>query len=69
MTLLETALTASLWAFGIGGWLAYLRERGRSRDYVTDLLQVVYDNGLGTGDLRRSLEWREVADRVERWND
>ena len=54
-----------LWA--IGGWLLYFRERERSRDYVADLVQVIYDHGLGREDLRRSLEWDEVADCVDRW--
>lgn len=54
-------------AFSFGGWLLYFRERDRSRDYVTDLMQVVHDNDLGKSDLRRSLKWSEVEQQVERW--
>lgn len=57
----------TLW--GIGGWLLYFYERQRSRDYVTDLVQVVYDHNLGRDDLRRSLEWNEVYNRVDRWEN
>jgi hypothetical protein len=58
---------AGITLWGIGGWLLYFYERQRSRDYVADLVQVVYDQGLDRDDLRRSLEWDEVADRVDRW--
>lgn len=57
----------AVWA--LGGWLLYFRERDRSRDYVADLLQVVYDHDLGRDDLRRSLNHGEVEQQVERWND
>lgn len=68
MTLAETVLAWGTFAVSVGGWVLYLRERSRSRDYVTDLLQVVYDHDLGREDLRRSLDWDEVEEWVERWN-
>lgn len=49
----ETAFLISTGAgvFGLVGWLLYFRERGRSRDYVTDLLQLVHDHNLGRDDV------------------
>jgi len=60
VSLAETAVAWATVAFSLGGWLLYFRERERSRDYVTDLLQVVYDHDLGRDDLRRSTNWSEV---------
>jgi hypothetical protein len=56
---------AAFVAFGLGGWLLYFRERDRSRDYATDLLQLIHDYDLGRDDLRRSLEHNEIKERVE----
>lgn len=64
--MVDPFLLVTLW--GIGGWLLYLRERGRSRDYATDLSQVIHDYDLGRKDLRRSLGWDEIEDRVEAEN-
>lgn len=69
MTLAETAVSVAFAAGALGGWLLYFGERARSRDYVTDLLQVVHDHDLGRDDLRRSLDWREVEAQVERWEN
>jgi len=60
----DPVLLVTLW--GIGGWLLYFRERDRSRDYATDLSQVIHDYDLGRNDLRRSLGWEEIEERVER---
>jgi len=54
---------AAVWI--LGGWLLYLRERSRSRDYVADLAQLIHDHDLGREDLRRSLGWDEVDDLVD----
>jgi hypothetical protein len=56
-------LLVTLW--GIGGWILYFRERGRSRDYAADLAQLIHDHDLARGDLRRSLGWDEIEDRVQ----
>lgn len=70
MTGLATALfEVAAAAFSLGGWLLYFRERGRSRDYATDLLSVVHDYDLGREDLRRSLGWSEVEEQVARWEN
>lgn len=61
---LYLALFGSL-LFGTSGWLLYFREKEKSRDYVTDLSQLIYDYNLGRDDLRRSLRWSEVEDRVD----
>ena len=50
---------------GVVGWLKYFVECERSRDYATDLLQVVHDYDLTAADLRRSLERDEIARRVD----
>lgn len=52
----------------IGGWYLYFNERDRSRDYVTDLLDVVYSEELDRDDLRRSLKHREVQKQLDRWD-
>lgn len=62
--MVDPVLLVTLW--GIGGWLLYFRERDRSRDYATDLSQVIHDYDLGRNDLRRSLGWEEIEERVER---
>ena len=64
-----TILWAATWLLCLLGWGFYLNERARSRDYVTDLLQVVYDNDLGRDDLRRSLGHDEVDKRLEWWEN
>lgn len=55
-------------AVAFGGWVAYYRERKRSRDYVADLLSVVYRFDLGPADLRRATGWSEVDDRLAAWS-
>ena len=63
---MTTELFAVLWGlFGAVGCLKYFVECERSRDYATDLLQVVHDYDLDAGDLRRSLEHDEIARRVD----
>jgi len=63
---MTTELAAVVWAvFGVVGWLKYFAECERSRDYGTDLLQVVHDYDLDAADLRRSLEHDEIARRVD----
>lgn len=52
--------------YAIVGWVLYFNERERSRDYVSDLMQLVYDHDLGRDDLRRSLGHDEVDDHLER---
>lgn len=64
----EIALFWSL-LFGLSGWGLYLREREKSRDYVTDLSQLIYDYDLGRDDLHRSLRWSEVEDSVDQEGD
>ncbi len=53
----------------VSGWVMYWRERHRSRDYVTDLMGIVYKHDLGREDLRRALGHDEVEERLEKWND
>jgi len=63
---MTTELFAVVWGlFGVVGWLKYFVECERSRDYATDLLQVVHDYDLTADDLRRSLEHDEIARRVD----
>jgi len=54
---------AGLSVFGIVGWLLYMKERKRSRDYATDLAQVLHDYPEATDSLRRSLQW----DEIQKW--
>jgi hypothetical protein len=61
----EWLLIAILSIIGICGWLLYYREYERSRDYATDLAQVIHDYPESTDSLRRSLKWDEISDRVE----
>jgi len=56
-------IVASVFAVLFG--LLYFRERGRSRDYATDLSQLINDYDLGRDDLRRSLKWDEIEQRVK----
>lgn len=58
-----------LWLFGLTGWLMWFRERGRSRDYATELSQLIHDYDLGVNDLRRSLKHREIRKRVGEQED
>jgi hypothetical protein len=51
--------------FGLFAWGLYFRERRRSRDYATDLAQVIHDYPESTDSLRRSLKWDEISDRVD----
>lgn len=62
-------ITAAFVLFAIVGWLLYFNEPDRSRDYVTDLMQLVYDSDLDRDDLRRSLDHDEIEDRLERRSD
>lgn len=55
--------------FGIAGWLLYFRADRYRRDVLTDLLGVVYDHDLDEGDLRRSLGYSDVDNRLQRWNN
>lgn len=66
MTVAESVVLWLVMAVLIVGWLQYFAERERSRDYATDLSQLIHDHDLGREDLHRSLEWGEIADRVER---
>ena len=50
--------------FAVSGWVLYFRERSRSRDYVTDLMQLVHDHDVGLDELRRSRDWKEVKRSV-----
>jgi len=59
----------ALTVFGVAGWLLYFRADQYRRDVLTDLLSVVYEYDLGRDDLRRSLGYSEVDDRLQRWND
>jgi hypothetical protein len=52
--------------FAVLGWFAYLIERQRSRDYATDLAQLVHDYDLNRDDLRRSLGHDEIEDQLDR---
>jgi hypothetical protein len=60
----EQILFFGIFAWGVLGWVMYFREHGRSRDYATDLAQVIYDHDLGREDLRRSLGYDEIEDRL-----
>ena len=62
----ESAVLWTSWGGMVLGWLLYLRERARSRDYATDLAQIIHDYDLGREDLRRALEWDEIGERVGR---
>lgn len=55
--------------FAIGGWLLYFNERERSRDYATDLAQLIHDYDLTDDDLRRSTEHGETRQYVSRRGD
>jgi len=57
-------LGVTLW--GIGGWLLYLRERDRTRDYATDLVQLIHDYDIQRDELRRSLGYDEIEEDLER---
>jgi len=59
-------LTLAFVVWAIAGWLLYFSERERSRDYATDLSQLIYDYDLGRDDLRRSLDHEEIEERLER---
>lgn len=65
MSLEESIAYGAALTFSFGGWILYFRERGRSRDYATDLSQLIHDHDLGRDDLRRSLEWSEIEQRVD----
>jgi hypothetical protein len=59
--------------FGFLGWvlfgfvyLLYGRERDKSRDYATDLAQLIHDHDLDSRDLRRSLRWKAIREEIER---
>jgi len=55
--------------FGFFGWCMYLRERNRSRDYATDISQVIHDFSESKDSLRRSLKWDEIQKRVKKSNE
>jgi len=56
----------STFTFALFGWGLYLRERRRSRDYATDLAQIIHDYPESTDSLRRSLEWDEISQQVRK---
>lgn len=51
--------------WGVVGWVLWFYERARSRDYATDLSQLIHDYDLGHDDLRRSLSHQEIEDRID----
>lgn len=67
MSLEEAIAWGVVYATCSGGWALYFRERRRSRDYATDLSQLIRDHDLDRADLRRSLKWSEIEESVERW--
>ena len=64
--MISEIMVALLVVWGIAGWLKAFREQRRSRDYATDLSQVIHDYELGRDDLRRSLRHDEIEKRVDR---
>lgn len=60
-------LAVSVWALYFS-W-RHWRELQRSRDYATELSQLIHDYDLTRDDLRRSLNWDEIEDRVEKQED
>jgi hypothetical protein len=52
--------------WGVVGWALWFYERARSRDYATDLSQLIHDYELGRDDLRRSLSHDEIERSLER---
>ena len=46
-------------------WYLYAKGREKSRDYATDLAQVIHDHDLDSDDLRRSLNHDEITRRVD----
>lgn len=53
-----------LWFVAAVGWYLYAKERAKSRDYATDLAQLIYDYDLDGEDLRRSLNHDEIKEKV-----
>jgi hypothetical protein len=64
MAMIGQTLLFGIFAWGVVGWAMYFREHGRSRDYAADLAQVIHDHDLGREDLRRSLGYDEIEDRL-----
>lgn len=62
-------LHAATMLFAIIGWVQYFRVDQYRRDVLTDLMGIVYEHDLGEDDLRRSLGYSEVDERLERWNN
>jgi len=58
--------TLGMVVFGVFGWVMYFRERKRSRDYATDLSQLIHDYPLDEQSLHRSLQWREIRNRLQK---
>ena len=56
---------ALMWLVAAAGWYLYVKEREKSRDYATDLAQVIHDHDLDSDDLRRSLNHDEITRRVD----
>jgi hypothetical protein len=54
-----------VFTWGLLGWGLWFRERSRSRDYATDLSQLIHDHDLGRDDLRRSLGHDEIEQRFD----
>jgi len=44
----------------------YSRERDRSRDYATELSNLIHKYDLDSRDLRRSLRHKEIRNQVEK---
>jgi hypothetical protein len=58
-------IVSLLGPLSVVGWALYLRERGRTRDLVTDLSQLVHDHDVHEDDLRRSGEWLDLDGVIE----
>lgn len=69
MSLLKEAIGWGTLIFAFGGWLLYFRENKYRRDVLTDLLQIVYDYDLDRDDLRRSLGYDDVEEKLDRFAD
>jgi len=47
-------------------FILWSKERAKSRDYATDLSQLIYSKDLNSRDLRRSLRHKEIRKEVEK---
>jgi len=62
----DAIVTIVVGVLGLSGWALYQKERAKSRDYATDLSQLIHDYDLTKDDLRRSLKHEEIKERVGR---